>query len=171
TAAVSSELAEARAVVEGWWNSLTSWFSELDLWGSIKSAFSMKDYSDEMEAGFRDSGARAAQAMVDAVKGKIDALVTWFSNIGSRILDAIGSIDISSLISWPSWENRPQWMGGTGGMQSQQLPQQPANNNDASVDVTVRADPGTSATVNKKTGRVRGGSHDNLNTGKAVGMP
>ncbi|WP_319519633.1 phage tail tape measure protein [uncultured Martelella sp.] len=170
TAAVSANLAEARAVVEGWWNGLTGWFSGLDLWGSIKSIFTMKDYSDEMEAGFRDAGAKAAQAMVDAVKNRIDALVSWFSNIGGRILDAIGSIDISSLISWPSWENRPKWMGGSGGQQAQPMPQQAANSNvDMSGEVWVRGEPGT--TVTRTTGRVRGGGHDSLPTGKAVGMP
>ncbi|AJY46479.1 hypothetical protein TM49_13600 [Martelella endophytica] len=166
TAAISSELAEARAVVEGWWNELTGWFSGLDLWGSIKSVFTMKDYSDEMEAGFRDSGARAAQAMVDAVKGTIDELVSWFGNIGSRILSAIGSIDISSLISWPSWENRPKWMGGTGGATAQQAAPVAANGN-FNGEITVKAEPGTAVTHSsaKTSGDVK------LNTGRAVGMP
>lgn len=71
--------------------------------------FSMNDYSDEAEAGFRDAGERAGRAMVEAIKGAFSALFDWFRNLGSMILDAIGSIDLSSIISWPSL---PSWFGG-----------------------------------------------------------
>lgn len=71
--------------------------------------FSMNDYSDEAEAGFRDAGERAGRAMVEAIKGAFSDLFDWFRNLGKKILDAIGSIDLSSVISWPSL---PSWMGG-----------------------------------------------------------
>ncbi|TCT35371.1 phage tail tape measure protein [Martelella mediterranea] len=167
---IRAQLADARGTVEAWWTSLKSWASGLDLWEGIKSMFTMKDYSDEMETGFRDAGAKAAQAMVDAVKGKVEDLVAWFGGIGARIVDAVGNIDLSSVISWPSWSNRPQWLGGTGGVQPQQMPQQPANNNmEASVDVTVRAESGTSVTSANANSKGKGKA--TVNTGKAVGMP
>lgn len=73
----------------------------------VSDIFSMKDYSAQAEAGFRDAGRRAGEAMVKAVKDAINAMVEWFSGLPARIISAIGSIDISSLIDWPS---PPDWL-------------------------------------------------------------
>ncbi|MHC2481345.1 phage tail tape measure protein [Rhizobium leguminosarum] len=64
----------------------------------LSEIFTMKDYSDEAEAGFRDAGTRAGQAMVDAIKAAFGALMDWFSGLGARIVEAIGKIDISSVM-------------------------------------------------------------------------
>ncbi len=89
--------------------------------GFLSSIFTMNDYSTEAEAAFRTAGERAGQAMVDAIKGAIDALIGWFQGLGQRILDAIGKIDLSGLISFPSL---PSWLGG-----GEATPAQPANQN------------------------------------------
>ncbi|MDD9910182.1 MAG: phage tail tape measure protein [Ahrensia sp.] len=46
---------------------------------------------------------------VAGVKAKINELVEWFKSLPGRIVDAIGSIDLSGLISWPTL---PSWLGG-----------------------------------------------------------
>lgn len=58
------------------------------------------------------AGEEIAQAMWDGLQTKIDALVEWFKSLPRRIIDAIGSIDLASLIKWPSM---PSWLGGGGG--------------------------------------------------------
>lgn len=80
--------------------------------GWISDIFTMNEYSDEATAGFRSAGEQAGQALVDAVKRAIDGLIEWFKSLPKRIIDAIGSIDISSLIKFPSM---PSWLGGGGG--------------------------------------------------------
>lgn len=55
------------------------------------------------------AGAEAGQQMVYGIKNKIDELVEWFKTLPSRIVGAIGNIDLSNLISMPSL---PSWLGG-----------------------------------------------------------
>ncbi|MBI1620168.1 phage tail tape measure protein [Aquamicrobium sp. cd-1] len=66
-----------------------------------------------------DAGRELAQAMWDGVKEMIAQMVDWFRELPGRIIEAIGSIDLTSIISWPSppswWTNRPSWLGGGGG--------------------------------------------------------
>lgn len=75
--------------------------------------------TEEQKAGFETAGYEMATRMIEAVKAKIGELVTWFASLPGKILDAIGSIDLSGIIKWPTppswWTNRPTWMGGTGG--------------------------------------------------------
>lgn len=59
-----------------------------------------------------DAGMQLAQGMWDGIKRKIDEMVAWFKELPSRIIAAIGSIDIGSMIKWPSM---PSWLGGGGG--------------------------------------------------------
>ncbi|QRF50001.1 hypothetical protein D4A92_00340 [Rhizobium rosettiformans] len=89
--------------------------------GFLSDIFTMNDYSTEAEAAFRTAGERAGQAMVDAIKGAIDTLIGWFQGLGQRILDAVGKIDLSGIISWPSPSS---WFGG-----GEATPAQPANQN------------------------------------------
>lgn len=60
-------------------------------------------------ADFAAAGAAIAKGLVDAVKAAIDGLVNWFSGIPKRIRDAVGSIDLSSLVTWPKM---PSLFGG-----------------------------------------------------------
>lgn len=105
------------------------WFSDI---------FTMNEYSEADTQGFRDAGERVGKALVDSAKStfsdltalgsdltstgaawgreiwsgvedKIDAMVEWFKNLPDRIIAAIGSIDIGSLIDWPT---PPAWLSG-----------------------------------------------------------
>ncbi|WP_208990818.1 phage tail tape measure protein [Pseudovibrio sp. Tun.PSC04-5.I4] len=84
--------------------------AEIGNW--ISEIFTMNDYSDEAEAQFRDAGSRAGLAIVNAIKDAFDGLFTWFKNLPDMIMDAIGNIDISGLISWPS---PPAWLSNLWG--------------------------------------------------------
>lgn len=53
------------------------------------------------------AGGELAQKMWDGIRVKLDEMVAWFSGLPSRIVAAIGSIDLSSLIEWPS---PPAWL-------------------------------------------------------------
>lgn len=44
-----------------------------------------------------------ATAMVDAVKAALDDVVAFFAGLPARIKSAIGTIDVSSFIKWPTW--------------------------------------------------------------------
>lgn len=54
-------------------------------------------------------GMEALQALWDGMKAKFDELLSWIAAIPGRIVAAIGSIDLSSVIKWPSL---PSWLGG-----------------------------------------------------------
>lgn len=85
----------------------------------IGSFFQQEVLSDEQKAGFETAGYDVADRMINAVKTKIGELIEWFKGLPGMISRAIGSIDLSNIIQWPSppgwWTHRPSWMGGTGG--------------------------------------------------------
>lgn len=92
------------ALMQSLWDGITTkagsivdWFSELPtrLTGAM---------GNMLEAGMA-----LAQSMWDGVKVKIDEMLAWFKGLPRRIVSAIGSIDIGSLIKWPSM---PSWLGG-----------------------------------------------------------
>jgi TP901 family phage tail tape measure protein len=60
-------------------------------------------------ADFAAAGTAIAKGLVDAVKAAIDGLVNWFAGIPQRIKDAVGRIDLSSLVTWPKM---PSLFGG-----------------------------------------------------------
>jgi len=78
--------------------------------GWIADIFTMNTYSDEATAGFRAAGENAGKALVDAVKSAIDGLIGWFKALPSRIMAAIGRIDLSKIVRMPSL---PSWLGGS----------------------------------------------------------
>lgn len=81
----------------------------------IGSFFTREVLTDEQAAQWEMAGYDAANRMVEAVKSAIGKLVDWFTGLPGMILDAIGSIDLGSLIKWPSppaWLSR-LWGGGT----------------------------------------------------------
>lgn len=139
----------------------------------MSDIFTMNDYSAEAEASFRAAGEKAGRAMVDAIKGAIEELISFFSGLANRILGAIGQIDFSNLISWPE---PPGWMrkimgGGepvqTSPANQNALPAQPGSNQTtvggqinvqvtgpATVTSTTSNNPSVPITAN--TGRVVG---------------
>lgn len=67
-----------------------------------------------------ETGVAAGKAMVDGIIAAFDNLVAWFKGLPGRIREAIGKIDLSSIISMPSL---PSWLGGG------PTPPTPANQN------------------------------------------
>ena len=59
--------------------------------------------------GLYDKGIEAIQALWDGMVAKFEELIAWIRGIPSRIVDAIGNIDLSNIIRWPSM---PAWLGG-----------------------------------------------------------
>lgn len=114
--------AEARQAIDGYIASVSDFGSRLisalsNGWNVAKSSvgnwlselFSQTDYSAEAEAEFRSAGASAAKALMDAIRSIPAKIIALFAGLGSKIIGAIGSIDITGLISWPSL---PSWLGG-----------------------------------------------------------
>ncbi|NMG39793.1 phage tail tape measure protein [Chelativorans sp. ZYF759] len=58
-----------------------------------------------------EAGTALIQAMWDGIKAKFDEVLAWFRELPGRIIAAIGSIDLSGIIRWPSM---PSWLGGGG---------------------------------------------------------
>lgn len=59
------------------------------------------------------AGGRLIGAMVEGVEKKGAELLAWFSGLPGRIIAAIGKIDLSDLITWPSIpEGLKRWIGG-----------------------------------------------------------
>lgn len=95
-----AEIAAMSAKIEAFASNIVGFIKAIpgQVKGFLSDIFTMNDYSTEAEAAFRTAGERAGQAMVDAIKGAIDTLVDWFRGLGQRILDAIGTIDLTSRI-------------------------------------------------------------------------
>jgi len=68
----------------------------------ISDIFSMKDYSDEAEAGFRDAGRRAGRALVDAIIEAFSQLWEYLRTLPERVINAIGQIDLTSVFKMPN---------------------------------------------------------------------
>jgi hypothetical protein len=81
--------------------------SEFTSW--IRSFFSQEILSDEQKAGFDKAGYDVADRMINSIKSAFQGLLDWFKGLPGRIVEAIGNIDISGLIKWPSL---PSWLGG-----------------------------------------------------------
>jgi hypothetical protein len=84
-----------------------------------------------------DTGVQAGKAMVDGIIAAFDNLVAWFKGLPGRIKDAIGKIDLSSIISMPSL---PSWLGGGG-------PKPPAAANQNALPATAMPAQGSSSSA------------------------
>lgn len=91
------------------WAAATSALKSFGEW--LGGFFSREVLSDGAKAAWEQAGYEVATAMIESVKSKIMELVEWFRGLPSRIIAAIGRIDIGSLIKWPSL---PSWLGGGG---------------------------------------------------------
>ncbi|OJY06690.1 MAG: phage tail tape measure protein [Rhizobiales bacterium 63-22] len=97
------------AIASGWESAMGA----LQSFGSwIASFFSREVLTDAQKAAWEQSGYDAATRLIEAVKSKVGELVDWFRSLPGKIVAAIGNIDISGLIKWPSM---PSWLGGGGG--------------------------------------------------------
>lgn len=95
-----------RAIGDGF-----SWaYRKLQEFGTwIGSFFSREVLSEGQKQQYAQAGSDLANAMIESIKSAFNGLLAWFSTLPSRIVAAIGSIDVSSLIKWPSM---PSWLGG-----------------------------------------------------------
>ena len=95
-----------RAIGDGF-----SWaYQKLQEFGTwIGSFFSREVLNEGQKAAYAQAGSDLANAMIEAIKSAFNGLLVWFSTLPSRIVAAIGSIDVSGLIKWPSM---PSWLGG-----------------------------------------------------------
>lgn len=100
-------LAPVGNTIASGWRSAMDALSSFGGW--IKSFFSREVLSDSEKAAWADSGYQVATAMIESVKAKVSELVDWFRGLPSRIMAAIGRIDIGGMIKWPSL---PNWLGG-----------------------------------------------------------
>ena len=107
-AAITQAIEGITAPLKAMKNWLVTIGSEIGEW--FKNLFTQNQYSDEATAGFRTAGERAGQALVDAVKNSVNAMIEWFKSLPSRILSAVGSINLRSVIKWPSL---PSFLGGS----------------------------------------------------------
>jgi len=95
-----------RAIGDGF-----SWaYLKLQQFGTwISSFFSREVLNEGQKQQYAQAGADLANAMIAAIKAAFDGLVAWFASLPSRIVAAIGRIDVSGLIKWPAL---PSWLGG-----------------------------------------------------------
>jgi TP901 family phage tail tape measure protein len=84
-----------------------------DLWATISGFFEVEKLSDGEKAGMRSAGEALANALIDGFKASFEEFYKWCAGIPSRVLAAIGKIDVVSLFGEP-----PEWikwlMNGSG---------------------------------------------------------
>lgn len=84
------------------------WFKEK--WDKFKSwisgFFSKEVLTDEEKAEFEQNGYDMADRMVNSIKSVVKKLINWFKSLPRKIIKAIGSINLGSLIDWPE---PPDW--------------------------------------------------------------
>jgi len=88
--AVSGTLATIAATVLAVPSTVAGWISDI---------FSMKDYSTEAEAGFREAGRKAGKALIDAIIEAFGQLWAYLKTLPDKILASIGKIDLSGIIT------------------------------------------------------------------------
>lgn len=89
------------------------------LGGWIENLTGPIDATSEEWRAFGRSIGETIGASAQRVKDIFNELIDWFAGIPKRIKDAIGSIDISGLIKWPSM---PSWLGGGSPVESAGAP-------------------------------------------------
>lgn len=86
-----------------------AWEKAKEFGSWLGSFFSQEKLSDADKEKFREAGKVAARMLVDSFKATFSTIYEWFRSIPGKIVDAIGSIDLSGILKWPSL---PEWMGG-----------------------------------------------------------
>jgi TP901 family phage tail tape measure protein len=84
-------------------------FADRLIMGVKDIASRVKTYALDMVA----AGRELIQKLEDGVKAKFDELLAWFRELPSRIIEAVGRIDLSNLITMPSipglsWGSEPE---------------------------------------------------------------
>lgn len=94
--------------VAGWNGALAGMASALDAFVNSQFATTFATAGSVLY----QAGAAMIQSLWDGAVAKFNEFVGWLTSIPGRIRDAIGRIDLSNIIRWPSL---PSWMGGGGG--------------------------------------------------------
>lgn len=112
-ASVTAAIQGVTEAAQNIWNAVTSFITALpgQLGNWLADIFTINDYSDQEEAGFRNAGERFGQALIDGIKAIGQGIFDWFAQWPSLILQAIGSIDLSSIFKMPDFS----WIPGLGG--------------------------------------------------------
>ncbi|WDR05555.1 phage tail tape measure protein [Devosia rhodophyticola] len=69
--------------------------------GWIASFFQRETLSDEQKAEFSKAGYDVADAMINSIKDAFNNFIEWMKGIPQRIVEAIGTIDLSGIIQFP----------------------------------------------------------------------
>ena len=77
--------------------------------GWLNSFFDRETLTEEQKGKYSKSGSDLAEAMITSIKTAFNDLMTWFAGLPARIVAAIGSIDLSGILKWPTM---PAWLGG-----------------------------------------------------------
>lgn len=82
-----------------------------DLGGQIRTAVTgaIDELSGMSDEEWATLGTRLGNSLADSVRAAVDALGSFFTGLPGRIMDWVGSINIGSLIKWPTL---PSWLGG-----------------------------------------------------------
>lgn len=83
------------------WEAVSSWFSNM---------LTPERLTDGQKASWEAAGRNLADSMINSIKSAFDGLMSWFAGLPGRIISAIGKIDLSGLIKWPSM---PSFGGGS----------------------------------------------------------
>lgn len=73
------------------------------MWAWITSFFSREKLSNEAKAGMEKAGEDLANSIIDGFKRAIEGLAKIFVTLPARIKGWIKNIDLSDIITWPSW--------------------------------------------------------------------
>lgn len=76
-----------------------------DLGASVTDT--LDQLSSMSDADWANLGTRLGNALADSVRDAVNGLASFFTGLPARILDWVGSIDIGSLIKWPSFGGPP----------------------------------------------------------------
>ncbi len=78
----------------------------------IGSFFQKEVLSDDQKAGFEKAGYDVADRMINAIKSAFTGLLDWFKALPAKIVAAIGTIDLGSLIKIPDVRSMLGFGGG-----------------------------------------------------------
>jgi TP901 family phage tail tape measure protein len=93
------------ATISGWGRAVAAFVLGLgSLAGEAAAAFS------GLAAALYAKGVEAVKSLWDGMVAKFTELLDWVAGIPGRIVAAIGRIDLSNIIQWPTM---PAWLGGS----------------------------------------------------------
>jgi TP901 family phage tail tape measure protein len=115
---IASGWEAAKAKLSAFWDWLGGLFQREILAEDQKAAWEQSgyDYVDRLIGGIKSAvgrlveiGREMIQSLWDGAVEKFNELLAWFRELPARIVEAIGNIDLSNIIQWPSM---PEWLGG-----------------------------------------------------------